>query len=548
MTVCTTAVTRIPSTILLLGFLFFADHLAAQNVGIGIATPKARLHVADSSVVFSAIGNIPGTPGNVPITGNGRRMMWYADKAAFRAGFVPDSEWNKSNIGNYSNAMGYAAMASAPGSTAFGYQVSAGGLYGIAIGAFNFASGDYTVAVGYDDAANGYGSTAIGHENFANGSYSAAFGVATTADGFSSTATGYWSHAKAPYSTVIGVYNDDTDNPDPMVAASSDRLFQVGNGVQTARHNALTLLHNGNLGIGTTNPSQKLQIASGGVRVDGPVIALGDTAALSIGGYGDLQVDAFGVVGGRFVVKENGNVGIGNNSPGFLLNFPLSLGDKVSFWGNSGAHYGIGIQSSLLQIHTDVAAADIAFGYGTSASFTENFRVKGNGALSVHGNTGASGQVLRSNGNTQSPSWTNPLNELYSNMSNVSQTGGYIDVGTSGYVNIPGLANIPFTVTSASKLIVSLKGELTSIPCTLCNFSSGFIQTYIYPVGSSTSVDLFGAAGCPPNGGEITVSSGMHVTPTLAAGNYYFQTVFSYTGGPTVRVSLTELNYVIVRQ
>src|SRR6266404_369571 len=60
----------------------------AGNVGIGTSNPAARLHVADSSVLFSATGIVPGTPGNPPISGAGRRMMWYAGKAAFRVGYV----------------------------------------------------------------------------------------------------------------------------------------------------------------------------------------------------------------------------------------------------------------------------------------------------------------------------------------------------------------------------------------------------------------------------------------------------------------------------
>ena len=60
----------------------------SQNVGIGTTTPSARLHVADSSVVFSAVGDLSNIPGNPPIQGAGRRMMWYADKAAFRVGYT----------------------------------------------------------------------------------------------------------------------------------------------------------------------------------------------------------------------------------------------------------------------------------------------------------------------------------------------------------------------------------------------------------------------------------------------------------------------------
>lgn len=83
------------------------------------------------------------------------------------------------------------------------------------------------------------------------------------------------------------------------------------------------------------------------------------------------------------ILSANGNVGIGQDSPGFPLNFDNTLGDKVSFHGNSGAHYGIGIQGGLLQIHTDVASSDIAFGYGTSASMTEAMRIKGNGNVGI---------------------------------------------------------------------------------------------------------------------------------------------------------------------
>ncbi|CAN5640961.1 hypothetical protein BH10BAC3_BH10BAC3_10660 [soil metagenome] len=66
------------------------------------------------------------------------------------------------------------------------------------------------------------------------------------------------------------------------------------------------------------------------------------------------------------------NIGIGTTTPGFPLNFANSFGDKISLRGNTGIHYGFGIQSTLLQIHTDVTNADIAFGYGSSSAFSRN--------------------------------------------------------------------------------------------------------------------------------------------------------------------------------
>jgi trimeric autotransporter adhesin len=82
-------------------------------------------------------------------------------------------------------------------------------------------------------------------------------------------------------------------------------------------------------------------------------------------------------------INSKGNIGINNSTPGFPLNFNGATGDKISLWGNSGAHYGFGIQASLLQIHSASNADDIAFGYGSSSSFSERMRVKGNGKVGI---------------------------------------------------------------------------------------------------------------------------------------------------------------------
>ena len=68
--------------------MLFASLIAEAQVGIGTTTPLARLHVTDSSVLFSAAGDTLTTPGNTSLSGEGRRMMWYADKAAFRVGYL----------------------------------------------------------------------------------------------------------------------------------------------------------------------------------------------------------------------------------------------------------------------------------------------------------------------------------------------------------------------------------------------------------------------------------------------------------------------------
>ena len=63
-----------------------------------------------------------------------------------------------------------------------------------------------------------------------------------------------------------------------------------------------------------------------------------------------------------------------------------SVGNKIDFYYNSPtSRYGIGLQGSLLQMYSDGASSDIAFGYGASASaaFKENIRFLGNGNMHV---------------------------------------------------------------------------------------------------------------------------------------------------------------------
>ncbi len=140
-----------------------------------------------------------------------------------------------------------------------------------------------------------------------------------------------------------------------------------------------------NVGIGTTTPAYKLHIgaAANGLRIEGPATAATGAASLSIGGTGKIEIDKPGMPGGRLTILENGNIGIGEPNPGFPLNFESNLGEKISFYGTSGSNYGIGVQGGVLQIHANVATDDIAFGTGSSASFTENMRIKGNGNVGI---------------------------------------------------------------------------------------------------------------------------------------------------------------------
>ena len=95
-----------------------------------------------------------------------------------------------------------------------------------------------------------------------------------------------------------------------------------------------------------------------------------------------------------YIESETGNVGIGTTTPGFPLTFKDVLGNKISLYGQSGNHYGFGIQHFLFQIFTDSASSDIAFGYGSSTNFTELMRIKGTGQAAIGTSTPDASAVL----------------------------------------------------------------------------------------------------------------------------------------------------------
>jgi trimeric autotransporter adhesin len=107
--------------------------------------------------------------GNLPAWGPGVRLMWYPRKAAFRAGEATGTNWDDSNIGLHSVALGHATIASGTFSTALGTGTTASGNSSTAIGSRTTASGVASTATGFLTTASGDLSTAMGSRASTNG-------------------------------------------------------------------------------------------------------------------------------------------------------------------------------------------------------------------------------------------------------------------------------------------------------------------------------------------------------------------------------------------
>jgi autotransporter adhesin len=131
------------------------------------------------------------------------------------------------------------------------------------------AAGTSSIAFGGDASAGGNYSFALGNGATASADNSAALGVTTLASGKASLAVGEKSTSQAYDSLVIGRNNVVSGTTGSWV--TTDPLFVIGIGSDypySSPANALTVLKNGKVGIGTTTPSSLLDV-QGNIRALG---------------------------------------------------------------------------------------------------------------------------------------------------------------------------------------------------------------------------------------------------------------------------------------
>ncbi len=257
----------------------------------------------------------------------------------------------------YCTAVGYIAQAKAIYSTALTNSIAEGttslaavgghtyGDMSVAIGGGTQAAGSFSVAIGLNASAIASGSIALGPNTAAQpnaisiGNYCLSSGVGSNTFGYGLTASSF-------YETALGTYNEVLGGHKSSWVATEPLLVVGGGSNSTTRQNVLTILKNGNVGIGSTAPAVKLEVAGKTLTTDfqmttgagtGKVLtsdAAGNATWQTVATEATTASNGLSLIGtdvqlgGTLTANTNianagynlnitgtGNVGIGNNAP-----------------------------------------------------------------------------------------------------------------------------------------------------------------------------------------------------------------------------------------
>jgi hypothetical protein len=129
----------------------------------------------------------------------------------------------------------------------------------------------------------------------------------------------------------------------------------------------------------------------------------------------------------QVTLLPNGNVGIGTTTPSQPLSFPAVLGKKISLYPGTTGDAGIGVFGSELRMFSDYNGADITFGYDHySFGFTERMRVKGNGNVGIGTNNPSEKLVVNTIINKAGLAHTDGTIQVVTYLSNDTDFGGQI--------------------------------------------------------------------------------------------------------------------------
>ena len=176
--------------------------------------------------------------------------------------------------------------------TACGRSAVAGGPTSTALGPFASSAGTTSVALGYQASSPGLSSLALGESTSAIGDYSTAVGYFAYAPGIHGTALGQGAYAIGNFSVALG-FRAYADQPDTVIL-----------GAIAGVNNATTYA---NVGIGTSAPTQAVDVERSGAAARFQVTSFTDVAA-DAPQY--IQRRARGTTGAPTALQNNDNLGL----------------------------------------------------------------------------------------------------------------------------------------------------------------------------------------------------------------------------------------------
>ena len=307
----------------------------------------------------------------------------------------------------------------------------------------------------------------------------------------------------------------------------------------------------GNAGIGTTSPSDSLQI-QGNIRlIDSGVLQFGGTTNKILGNAAYNHLVFFTNNSEKMRINTSGYVGIGTPNPNHALHIAI-LGDSlVKITSESSNPWNkliidLTSNNTNLRIFDASANEDIRLSTGGNSWFngagnvgigttSPSYLLDVNGDLNLktsvlraNGSVGSNGQVLTSNGSTVS--WATPT----------SSSGGWTNGGTNVYLS-----------TSTDKVGIGTTSPQTTLEI------SGSTNGQLFVSGTSgADFNASDATIHDRSGGLLLHSAGVggvghrcHIVATgIASGNFpsslSFWTTASGSGAPVERITIASSGYV----
>ena len=206
--------------------------LENEKVGIGTTTPMFKLTLDNDGGIL-AEGDV-STSSALVTSGEGTRLMWYPQKAAFRAGTVNGTQWDDANTGNYTLALGYNSIAQYDGNTVLGGNSNSSTGYGSA------------TIVGGKNNLNEYGglfSTMVGGENnlmrgYWASSITGGYGNTTAGGHYNAIGGGKNNLVGDTEAMIIGGYNNNASRYNSSIlGGANNQVLTHGGSVLGGQNN-----------------------------------------------------------------------------------------------------------------------------------------------------------------------------------------------------------------------------------------------------------------------------------------------------------------------